>query len=231
MHYIKDIFEKKETQHSHNKFIRYSKGKFVGPLMKIKFSKTDIKIATSFHFTDELLKLMVEIIGDKVIPIKGFLIWNTDLSKELSSIGIKYSKVSKSRGIFKYTIENEVSLKDFMEKMGNFNLLISVKNENISLTTKTSFPKPNKEFGANFCKVTFPVEFKDIIFKEFLFDVKSNSAKSVEIKHEINVEDIELPNIDDFDKARRLAKRVGTIHRFVSLDGSEFKETKINFKV
>ena len=67
--------------------------------------------------------------------------------------------------------------------------------------------------------------------KEFLFDVKSNSAKSVEIKHEINVEDIELPNIDDFDKARRLAKRVGTIHRFVSLDGSEFKETKINFKV
>lgn len=39
MHYIKDVFKKQETEHAHNKFIRYSKGNFVGPIINIKVSK------------------------------------------------------------------------------------------------------------------------------------------------------------------------------------------------
>ena len=231
MHYIKDIFEGKETEHAHNKFIRYSKGNFIGPLMKIRFSKANIKIGASFHFTDELLKLLAKIIGNKMVHIKGFLIWNADLSEELASLGIKYSKVSKSRGIFKYTLENEVALKDFVETMGSFNLLITVKVDDISLTTKSSFPKPNKPFGADFCKATLPVSFQKEIMKEFAYDIKEDKIKVIEIKHEIDINNIDLPQIEDFEKARREAKREGELRRYTSINGSEFKKTKIKLRV
>ena len=231
MHYIKDIIEKKNTEHAHNKFIRYSKGNFIGPLMKIRFSKQNIKIGASFHFTDELLRLLVEKIGNEVVHIKGFIIWNGDLSEDLASLGIKYSKVSKSRGIFKYTIDNEAPLKDFMDKMGNYNLLLTVKTEELSLTTKSAFPKPNKPFGPDFCKVTLPIEFRESILREFAFDVKEEKLKVIEIKHEIDINDIHLPDIDDFEKARRLAKREGKLRRYVSINGSEFSETKLDFNI
>ncbi len=232
MHYIKDIFEKKETQHAHNKFIRYSKGNFVGPLMKIKFSKQEVKIGASYHFNDELLKIVANYLGDKIVHIKGLLIWNLDLSVGLERLGIKYSKVSKSRGIFKYTLDNEVCLKKFVDEMGNYNLLITIKTENAPITTKSALPKPNKEFGADFCKVKLPGEFKDEILKEFVFDLKTKEKiKSIEIKHKIEINDIRLPKIEDFEKARRLAKRIGIIKRFVSVNGSEFKESSIEYEI
>ena len=113
MHYIKDIFEKNETQHAHNKLIRYSKGEFTGPLIKAKFTANSVKLFTSFHFIDEILILLANHLGNVKVNIKGSLIWNQDLSSKLQSLGIMYSKVSKARGIFKYTLDNEVNLKVF----------------------------------------------------------------------------------------------------------------------
>ena len=174
MHFIKDLFEKNQTEHLHNKFIRYSKGNFVGPLLKVRFSKKDIKVYASFHYTDELLQMVASILGNKQIHIKGTLVWNQDLAPALAKLGIIHSKVSKSRGIFKYTLENDVPLQDFVNEMGNYHLLINIKEGDLSYVTKTSLPKPNKEFGADFCKVTFPASLTKKVMSEFAFDVKLN---------------------------------------------------------
>lgn len=231
MHYIKDIFNKNNTEHAHNKFIRYSKGVFVGPLLEVKLSKTQVKLKASFHFVDELLYLLAEVLGNKQVHIVGTLVWNTDLNEDLGKLGIKYAKVSKSRGIFKYDLDNDVAMKDFMDLMGKYHVLATIKTEEVSFVTKTSFPKPNKGFAADFCKVTLPGNFAKKFTEDFLFDVNEKNIKDVSIQHEIIVEDIELPNIDDFDKARRLAKRVGTIKRTIAINGAEPVVTNCKFKV
>ena len=106
MHYIKDLFEGKKTEHAHNKFVRYSKGNFVGALIQIKFQRRGIRFNSSFHLVDELLELAKEVLGNDLVHIKGSVIWNKDLSDKFNQLGIKYLKVLKSRGIFKYTLEN-----------------------------------------------------------------------------------------------------------------------------
>ncbi len=232
MHYIKDIFEGNLTEHAHNKFVRYSRGNFVGPLMKIKFSSSGIKLFSSFHFVDELVMLAADLIGNEKVHVKGSLVWNSDLSSQLSNLGIKYSKVSKARGIFKYELDNEVNLKDFLLNLGNFNYLISFKKDDISLTCKSSFPKPNKEFASDFCKLSFPVSCSKKILEEFAFDIDSKiKIKEIVIKHEIIISDLEIPQIDDFELARRQAKRIGKLKRFISVNGGEFLIKEIDIKV
>lgn len=231
MHYIKDIYENKITEHAHQKFIRYSKGTFVGPLIKIKVTKATIKISGSFHFVDELLLMLADIIGDKVIHVKGFLIWNTDLSSQLAKLGIKYSKVTKSRGIFKYFIDNDVNIKQFIEAFNNYNLLISVKFEDISFVTKSSFPKPNKPFGDDFCKVSFPGSYAKKILSDFAFDVKKENIKDFYAEHEIIVDEINIPKADNFEQARRLAKRIGTLKRTIIVNGVKKEPYLIKFNI
>lgn len=229
MHYIKDLAEKKATEHAHNKFIRYSKGNFVGPLMNIKFSSSGIKIKSSFHLWDELLGIVGDTLGSVQTHVVGTLIWNCDLSPEFAKLGIKYAKLSKAQGIFKYALDNDVNVKTFYEMMGKYNLLLSLKTEKVVYSTKSALPKPNKEIVADFCKVLLPLSCKDYILKEFAYDVKGEH-KEITIAHEIIVDDLELPKTEDFAQARRLAKRKGMLIRKVTL-GENTQETKIPFLI
>jgi hypothetical protein len=233
MHYIKDIFEGNITKHAHDKFIRYSRGSFIGPLLKIKFTSNSVKLNASFHYVDEIVKLASEYLGNVPVHMKGSLVWNQDLSTQLFNLGIKYSKVSKSRGIFKYTLDNEIKIVDFIENMGNFNFLVSFKTGEVQIVTKSSFPKPNKEFTNDFCKATFPISLKDKILKEFAFDINEDKKKikEINIKHNILISDLELPNIEDFERARREAKRIGELTREISTNNSESLIKKIKIKV
>ena len=231
MHYIKDIFEENITEHAHDKFVRYSKGNFVGPLLNMRIVGSNIKFNGSFHYVDELLFFIAEILGDKEIHVKGSLVWNKDLAPELAELGIKYSKVTKSRGIFKYILDNDIHMQEFMNKMGKYNILLNVKDENLSMVTKSSFPKPSKEFSSDFCKCTFPKEYLDKIFSNFCFDIKNTAIKKVQLRHEIEVDDIQVPNIDNFEEARKLAKRIGKLRRYVSVNDGPEEMKEISFKV
>lgn len=229
MHYIKEIVNGKCSERTKGKFVRYSKGTFVGPLLKIRFTKDAIKVHGSFHFVDELIDLVAEVLGEKEVHIKGSLVWNRDLNPELSKVGIKYSKVTKSRGLFKYVLDNNVRFKSFVEMLGDFNLLLSVKTDEVSLISKPTFPKPNKEFTNDFCKATFPISMKKRILEEFAFDVEED-FKVVEIKHTIEVNNIDIPkDVDSFEEARRLAKREGEIERIIIIDNKKETKKKFNF--
>jgi hypothetical protein len=223
MHYIKDLFEGNQTEHLHNKFIRYSRGDFVGPLLKLKFAKANVKVYASFHFTDELLSIFADKLGDREVKAKGTILWNKDLSPEFDELGIKFAKVSKARGIFKYAIDNTVVLKDLVALMNKYYVLLNIKEEGLTYSTKKALPKPNKEFGADFCKLTLPGDMKDFMLDEFAFDLENREKiKQIEISHKIIVTDIVLPEGEkDFEIARRQAKRVGTIERVLTVDGEE----------
>lgn len=231
MHYIKDIFQGNTTQHAHEKFVRYSKGHFVGPLITIKQTPSGTKVGTSFHLVDELLHLITEVIGNERVHVTGSIVWNSDLSDELLKLGIKYSKVTKARGIFKYVLDNDVAFKDFVDAMCNYNILVNLKHPKVSIACKSSFPKPNKEFGADFCKCLFPKDMDSRLFEEFAFDIEKQTPKEVIIKHTIEVDDIKLPqDVASFEEARRLATREGMLIRHISVDKEE-KETSTRFSV
>lgn len=228
---MKDVFEGVKTEHAHNKFVRYSKGFFVGPLIKIKQTPSGTKVNTSFHLVDELLHLIAEVIGNEVVHVKGSVVWNSDLSEELAKLGIKYSKVTKARGIFKYVLDNDVKFKDFVDAMCNYNILVTLKHPKVSIVSKSSFPKPNKEFGADFCKCLFPKEMNSRIFEEFAFDIEEENPKDVAIEHHIEVNNIKLPeDAATFEEARRLATREGNIKRKITVNKKP-KETEMKFSV
>ncbi len=231
MHYIKDIVQNQITEHAHNKFVRYSRGVFTGPLAKIKFTANNVRMSASFHFSDELLMMVADYMGDREVHVKGSLVWNKDLSADLARLGIKYSKVTKSRGIFKYVLDNEVRLKEFVDEMINYNLLLTIKEEDLSLVMKPSFPKPNKEITSDFCKAVFPGSFAKKIKAEFAFDMKEEKVKDIEIKHEIVINDLEIPDINNFEEARRLAKRMGTLKRSIAVNGEDPVISDFNIKV
>lgn len=232
MHYIKDIVEGKNTEAAHNKLLRYSKGDFVGPLLRIKVSKNDLKVNGSFHFVDEFLDIVSRVLGDKVVHVGGSVVWNRDLTEEFGKLGVRHSKVSKSRGIFKYVLDNEINVKDFFDSMGKFNLLLTIKQPDVALVTKSTFPKPNKEISNDFCKCVFPLSYKDLILDEFAFDVKDKDFKEVYIEHRILIDDILLPkDAPDFETARRLATRKGKLIRKVTIDNGNTVETEFEFNV
>jgi hypothetical protein len=183
--------------------------------------KNSVKVNGSFHIASEILTLMAEYLGNREVEIKGNLSWNEDLSPKLANIGIKYLKVTKSRGIFNYVLQNVVKFKDFVENLGNYNLLVSFKEDDAKLTTKNKLPKPNKEIAKDFVKAVFPIEMKDRILDEFAFDVKDKNAKDILISHKIFVDNIELPKVETFDEARRLAVRSGKIVRKIAFDDGE----------
>lgn len=233
MHYIKDIFEKKNTQHAHDKLIRYSRGVFTGPLLKVKFSKNEIKLNTSFHIVDEIYLMIANWIKNEKVEIEGLISWNKDLTDKFSKVGLKYLKVSKLRGIFKYTLKNEVEFLEFINIFSKFHLLVSFKTKDgISVTTKLAFPKPSKPIIANFCKISLPIEFKELILKEFLFDVNiPKNLKSVLISNKILIDDIILPPIEDFEIARRDAKKIGKIIREVEVNTDEKIISEVKFNI
>jgi hypothetical protein len=233
MHYVKDIFQGKQSEHAHTKLTRYSKGTFQGPLLEVRFSSKFIKLSGSFHYADELLAIIAKHLKKEIIHIKGSVVWNKDLTKDFESLGMKYVKVTKSRGIFKYVLDNDVEIGPFVELFGKYNLLVSFKFGDISITTKSSFPKPNKEFKADFCKCTFPLALKDEIFSEFLFDVTFDpKIKYVSISHQIQIDDIIMPQGDyTFEEMRRLSKRKGIFTREVELKGKEKELSSAEFEV
>ncbi len=231
MHYIRDIFEKKKTEHAHDKFVRYSKGNFIGPQIKIKITKGGIKLNGSFHLVDEILILMGDYLKDREVSIKGTLAWNKDLAPELEQIGIKHLKVKKSRGIFNYTLENTIKFKEFVSTLGDYHILINFKEEDLTLSTKNKFPKPNKDITHDFCKTNFPESMVKKILAEFAFDVDVKGAKDILISNLIEVNDIKLPDVENFDEARRLAVRSGVVKRIVTVNGGDPIESEVKFAV
>ncbi len=219
-HYIKNIFENKQNEKVHNKLIRYSKGFFEGPKIKIRKQKDNIKIKSSFHIVDELLELVVKYNTENIVLIKGVIIYNEDLEKKFEELGLKYVKVTKSRGIHKYELNHEVDIKKFFEVFNNYNPLVSFTTKDVKITTKKSFPKPNKEISDSFCYIQLPISAEKEVYESFCFDIKDEYPKFVDISHDIIVEEVIFPKTDleDFKEIRRLAKRKGKIKRYVKYD-------------
>ena len=233
MHYLKEIYEGRlDSDHARRKFIRYSKGEFVGPKVNLAVKGKTLKLKTSFHCVDEVLKLAAERVGDKKVHVKGKIIWNESLDSRFESVGASYSKLTKSMGLYKYVLDNEVNLKSFLEAFWDYKLLLSFNTEEVKVKSKSDFPKPHKEIVSDFCKADFPLDMKERVLDLFAFDVEEDNIKTFNVRHDIIVDEVVMPqNITDYKKAREEAKRVGKIKRYVSLNGGDEVENNLDFEI
>jgi len=230
MHFIKEIFTKKISENTHNKFIKYSKGNFVGPLMKITYKKNVVRLTTSIHYLEELIEFIFENFVENEIKVKGKVINNASLRTFLEENDIHILKESRAKGIFKYEIETNLTY-DKYKILNKYKNYLNMKTDFFSFNCKNAIPKPNKEVVKDFCKFLFPKEYLEKILIYFVYDSEKAFKKKLEISHQIEITDVLIPKkITDFQIARKEAKRVGTLERVVSVDEEKI-ESKTKFKI
>ena len=226
MHFIEEIFNNRVNTQTHKKLIRYGKGVFEGPWLKLKIIGSKVNITSTFHYVDEFYEFIFSRVLFEKIPVDISIAYNEDISEELMEFGIKNLQKNSRSGIFKFKFEAEMDLNLF-KKLRKYKILFNLKTEIFNMRVKDSYPKPNKDVVTNFCRFQFSKEFIEPFSKEFLFDLE-HILKEVEISHTIEIEDVELPKkIVDFKQARIEAKRIGKIIRKIQEGNSEeVKEIK-----
>jgi hypothetical protein len=234
MHFIEEIFKKKVTGKTHDKFIRYSRGEFVGPLLNVKMTKNKLVFKGSFHYVFEFLEEIAQFTGGEEIHVKGLITKNEDLTGIFGAIHKKFVSSIKTNSLYKFKVEFDIDLKELLNKFNNCGLYLSFKTDWITIKTKTVPPKPNKEFGPDFITLNInDGELRDKFLQNYLFDIKDfTKVKEISIKHKIKINDIILPkNTDDFEEVRKNALRKGEIIRSISINRGEFEDKKKDLEV
>ncbi len=220
MNFIKKIFMNKVDEIVHRQFTKFSIGEFERAFINIKKSKNEIKVRTSYEFSNELFGLISENINENA-EVNGSIMANRDFKNELD---FEVSNYKKKMGQYVTEINttlNKEQLKNIYEKFKSNYILLNVKSNNFKLSVGKTLPKPGKELKDNFCNCTLPVRLLD----EFAFDVKEE-FKDLKIKHIYKIRELIIPEEykNDFAKIRLEAKRKGSIIRLLNIDGKEVRK-------
>lgn len=225
MNTIKQIFEKKIDDALHQRFIRFGKGEFERFLITIKKGK-NLKIKTSYDFANDLVGLIAENI-DEDAAVKGSILANKDCQSELN---FEIEDFKKKGKLFIATINTTLTkeqLRNLYEKFNSNFLLLNIDSIKFKLKCGKSLPKPGKKLKDDFCSATLPLTLLD----EFAFDF-SHDFNEAKIVHRIVIDEIIVPEEykNDFEKARLMAKRKGTLTREIAFNGAE-KKNSVGFEI
>jgi hypothetical protein len=235
-----------EVPDIHRRFVKYSKGAFPGPSLKIKITKPKITIKASFDYDDALLSIAIQSVAAKSIQVSGSIISGEDFAPILKKNNFPPDfKVVESKGQaknFKVEIKEDVeiateSLKNALPELFNhcYVLLSFVSKESdVSYKCKAKPPTPNKkdpsdddpEKRIGFATLTFankPENFK--LIKEILIpeeQVSISNAKEIIIENNYEIEDLDMPKNEKDSKLIRIkTKRKGKLKRMITIDGKE----------
>ena len=230
MNFIKKIFDDSVDESVYLQFQKFSKGEFRDrALVRVKNVGAKSTINTSAEFSNELVRVMAEKLGEDKTLVTGAIVSTSDLTGEL------YFKEKKQfQGVKRYLIENEMSgveILSLLDKLPKtfFALTFDVGEE--KLKTKPKAPKSGKpgkgdeQPKADFCRL---VTTDKEITKNFVFE--NSEFKDATINHTFLIDEIvipeELKEETDFSKVREMAKRKGRIIRNSIIDGQVLKKEK-----
>lgn len=227
MNFIKKIFDGKIDEDCKLQFRRFSKGKFENRALVDITKGKQLKIKTSFEFSNEFVKFLGNTIEDKV-KITGGIVTTQNID-----FGFDVQK-KQFAGVKTYLIDHEFSKEELLNLINNYSeilYLLSFKTSYGELKIKVKAPKAGKagkndeKPKADFCIfVTNDLNFS----KEFTFDINED-YKKLFINHTFIIDDIIVPDEykNDFLKARLYSKRKGKIIRNLEFDSikkiNEFK--------
>ncbi|MFX1571343.1 MAG: hypothetical protein ACFFB0_01220 [Promethearchaeota archaeon] len=247
MHFLKELIETpilkdpaKSNTDIHRHFYRYSRGKFLGPALKILKSNTRITLKGTHEYEDLIAEIVANTIPEEKLEIKGSLIAGSDVSRTISDLGFDWD-LKKSTGKttnYKATILSNMNksslLKSIEEFRKNSYFLISFNvNSTCKLTTKKNIPQPSKkkvdEDDVNkriqFCTGVIDNSesniklILDLALPDFKIDI-SRKWKNIIITNNYKISELILPeHVNDWGLKRILAIRKGILFRSIDIDG------------
>jgi hypothetical protein len=201
------VFKNEIDDTVHEKFVRYSKGKFHGPRLEFNIRGKKLYFYTDRDYDKYFLDFMIENLSPGEYQITGNLISQEDTSAEVEKLGFE-AKNRKSRGINKISIKATLEADPIREKYKKLTdygyplLSISPKTGDKlwKIAMKKSIPRPSgkkedEDKKPNFCKGNFQdiKEVKEHIIEDCLLDFKD---KAKELK-ELSFSKLSLENIFD----------------------------------
>jgi len=229
MNFIKQIFKGDVDNKTHQKFIKYGRGKFPGPVLEVTKQAKNIKVKGSFDYAEILGELIAKN-ADGNFNVTGKIMSKNSLDDELSDFSIQIQKKTKKRKLNVYQIKTEVG-SEILKKLYDLDayVLLSiapVEKINFKLKTKAAPPKPGGGIDDNFCSAVFDVTKIDEILNELLFDagdIDIKNFKKINVSHEYIINELIIPEEfkDKPEEIRTHAKRKGGIIRKIAVDDGE----------
>jgi len=227
MNFIKEIFQgDQEQDYIHQKFIRYGRGEFHGPVISLKKSNKDIKVNGTADYVNILSELILRN-SDGNIKVSGNIFSKREIKSKL------ISKTKKKRGLFNSELKGDFVSDELLKlyeefKDAYFFLDLYSEGGRFKLKTKKKLPKPGSEIDDKFFTAVFDISFLNTVMNEICFDSENKNFKEMKITHTYLINELVIPEEykNDAVKARIFAKRKGVVKRIVDVDGyaSEFKK-------
>ena len=230
MNFIRKIAQNQVDEETHNAFVRYSMGEFEKEDYVIKVAGKNIKIGAGFEWVNAMLKFTCSLCeGD--VELSGVIPTMKEINAILDKYGIQYEEKRRyGKSGSKYELKAAMPAAkalEMLQELSNNYLLINLKSEGRTVKIKKmETPKPGG-LVPKFVMTTLKKEDLEKVKQEFLFDVDVADFKEAIINHTYKITDIDVDEAlleQDPARARREAKRKGTIYRKVTVDGQETKK-------
>ena len=228
MNFIKKIFDGDINEGVRSQFQKFSKGEFRNrAIIKAKKLGKGYAITTTAEFTNGLVRVVAEKLGEEKTNVKGAIVSTSDLTEVLD-----FKEKKQFQGVKRYIIDKDMSGKEIIELLDKFPksfFALSFDVEDTKLKIKPKAPKSGKSGSKgggkpkpDFCRLKTSDEN---LAKSFAFE--KPDFKLAEINHTFFIEEIVMPEGEtDFAKIRELAKRKGKIVREAEIDGQEVNSEK-----
>ncbi len=235
MHFIKEIIQgDPEKEYIHRLFVRYSKGEFEGPFLKVKNTGKNLKIYASDAYASMLGKIITHQANTE-FKVSGSIFSKENPEECLLENNIPIKKSSKKKGTYITEVDGEATgtplakVYDVLKESQLF-LSLSPKQSKDKLKSKKKPTKPGSGTDEKFCLSTMSLTCLGPLCEELLFELEDTDFKEAELRHNYVIEEIIVPDEfkDDPLNARLNAKRKGQLIRTLKTD-TETKEMKKEF--
>jgi len=231
MHFIREIFQgNQEQEYIHRKFVKYSRGEFEGPVIRIRNSRNLLKINASDEYVNVLGKILTKN-SSQTFNVSGNIISRDNIENFLQELGIPIEKSTRKKGLFTLNLKGSIPAEDlsrlYSELKGSYIFLdLTSSDNNSNLKTKKKSPKPGSKPDQNFCSAVLDSSLTDAIMDEVCFDIDVKNFEEIKISHRYIIKELLIPEEykENLALARIYAKRRGIIERLVEING---KKTEI----
>lgn len=208
--FLRKICEGRGDEESHRYFIRFGKGNYRGRFLVSAAKGKRLKLKASFELANDFVSIAKEIGARKFS------------GRVLSKESVEGLERRKKAGVFVY----EVNESDLSEFSNAYYYLVDCETPELNLRIKKALPKPGRDaekVDDSFCLMEADLKFWELIRDAFFWDAPD--GKKIKIEHELNFNEIILPNEEkDNVEIRESALRKGVIVRKGEIDGKEFEK-------
>lgn len=223
MHYIKQVMSGKVEDWVHDRFVRYGRGEFAGPVLTVSKKAGGVKVSCSWDYVTAFAGILAETGGE--VRFNGSVFAKRDISDVITDF-FTVSKEKKKRGVYSADITGELdadAFKGLLVMIPDATFLVDASSGKNKVKSKKKLPKPGGKQDEKFASANFEEGLINALRDEFLFDVKGEFTEA-SVFHRYIIEGIIPPEgVTDSARIRLEAKRKGKLERTVIVDGRKEK--------